>query len=318
MKNVINPELLEISHIGDYLDVVGYDKPRSTDPMISVIECDRPYPLPLKQARVNYYSVFINKGSQCNVYYGDGRYRYDCNSVGFTKPGQVIDIVPFERDGKTSPPMVEGLGIYVHPDYLVGTPLLKRMRKYNFFAYENSECVPVGSESMRLLEHEMKAINHELLHSHDAYSHEITISRLATIFNICERACSGLSVRDSAENAHTAANIMARFDLMVAEYFRQKASSNGFPTVKDLAKEFGLSYPYFSDLIRRSSGVPVMTHLHHAAIEIAKEKLLTTEESVTEISHSLGFRYPNHFSRLFRRYVNVTPSEFRLQAVQAR
>ncbi len=317
MKSRVNSELLEISHIGDYLDMLGYDKPRSADPLVCVLECDRPYPLPLAKVRVNYFSIFINKGSQQNVNYGNGRFRYDCNSVGFTEPGQVFNIVPFERDGKEIPPMVEGLGVFVHPDYLVGTPLLRRIGKYNFFSYDNSEAVLVRPEGLKLLENEILAINKEILQPSDAFTREIVVSRLTTLFNLCERLSNRLSANDSAENAHNAANIMSRFETVVVEYFRNKASTEGFPTVKYLAREFGLSYPYFSDLIRRSSGVPVMTHLHNAAIRIAKDKLLSTDESVAEISKSLGFQYPNHFSRLFRRYVKLTPSEFRHQATLA-
>lgn len=318
MKNEINPELIDVGQISDYLELLGYDKPRSTDPLVGVIECDRPYTLPQTRVRVNYYSVFINKGSQRNVNYGNGQIRYDCNSIGFTEPGQVFDIGPFERGGKEVPPQLEGLGVLVHPDYLVGTSLLKRMGKYNFLSYKNSEAVLVRPESMELLEKEIRAINKELLQPSDIFTREIVISRLTTLFNLCERISNRLSANDSAENAHNAANIMSRFESVVVEYFRDKASTEGFPTVKYLAKEFGLSYPYFSDLIRRSSGVPVVTHLHNVAIQIAKEKLISTDESVAEISKSLGFQYPNHFSRLFRRYVNVTPSEFRQKATSGR
>ncbi len=95
-------------------------------------------------------------------------------------------------------------------------------------------------------------------------------------------------------------------------YFNSDAPQKiGLPSVSFFADEFHLSPNYFGDLIKNETGKSAKDHIQDHIIEIAKAKTFNTEKSVSEIAYELGFKYPQHFSRLFKNKVGYSPNEYR-------
>ena len=65
----------------------------------------------------------------------------------------------------------------------------------------------------------------------------------------------------------------------------------------------------FPQLLRRYG----KEHIQEKVIEMAKERMIGTEDTVSQIAYSLGFQYPQHFCRLFKKRVGCTPNEYRIQ-----
>ena len=83
------------------------------------------------------------------------------------------------------------------------------------------------------------------------------------------------------------------------------------PSVKYLAEKVNLSPNYLSDLLKKETGRSAQDHIHYAVIEEAKNMLLNTHYSVSEVAYQLGFEYSQYFSKLFKQKTGITPVEFR-------
>ena len=109
-------------------------------------------------------------------------------------------------------------------------------------------------------------------------------------------------------------DILARFERLLDEYFHDGAAKRiGLPTVQYCADKLCLSPNYFSDLLKKETGSTALHFIHDKSIEIAKTELASTDDTVNEIAYNLGFQYPQHFTRLFKKEVGYTPNEYRAQ-----
>ena len=105
-----------------------------------------------------------------------------------------------------------------------------------------------------------------------------------------------------------------KFEELLDEYFHgQLPQTQGLPTVKFFADKICLSPNYFGDLIKKETGKSATEHIQSKLIDIAKERILGTEDTMSQISYELGFQYPQHFGRLFKQRVGCTPNEYRSQ-----
>ena len=104
-------------------------------------------------------------------------------------------------------------------------------------------------------------------------------------------------------------NVIVQFERLLDDYFDSKApAENGLPTVRYFAEKVFLSPNYFGDMISRQT-------IHGKVVDKAKEKLLSTQMTMTEIAYELGFQYPQHLSRMFKKEVGCTPNEYRMQRI---
>jgi AraC-like DNA-binding protein len=77
------------------------------------------------------------------------------------------------------------------------------------------------------------------------------------------------------------------------------------------AEQLHLSPNYFGDLVKKETGKSAQEYIQAKLIDIAKEKVFDPDKTVSEIAYELGFKYPQHFSRLFKQQVGHSPKEFR-------
>ncbi|MEM7347472.1 MAG: AraC family transcriptional regulator [Chloroflexota bacterium] len=81
--------------------------------------------------------------------------------------------------------------------------------------------------------------------------------------------------------------------------------------VRDVAAQFHLSERHISRIFKEATGTSILKYLVQLRISIAKQRLLDHSVPISEVGYSIGYRDPHHFSTLFRKHTEMTPTEFR-------
>ena len=151
-------------------------------------------------------------------------------------------------------------------------------------------------------------IEYELQQSIDKHSKKLIVSNIEMLLNYCVRFYDRQFItRDNALKG-----ILERFDNLLNDYFQSdKLQTIGLPSVGHCASELNLSSNYFGDLIKKETGKTAQEYIQLKVIDLAKEKIFDHSKSVSQIAYELGFKYPQHFTRLFKQKVGYTPNEYR-------
>jgi AraC-like DNA-binding protein len=218
-------------------------------------------------------------------------------------PNQVFSI-----DNEIEPrdnPM--GWGLFFHPDLIRNTSLNSKMKDYSFFSYEMAEALHLSEKEKQLLYECIVKIQSELKENIDDYSQTIIVSTIELLLNYCSRFYGRQFITRKATNR----DILEKVETLLKHYFSKKTESIGLPTVKYLADAVNLSPGYLGDLLKKETGLNAQEHIHQYIIEEAKNILLNSSQSISEIAFQLGFEYPQYFSRLFKQKTGTTPLEYR-------
>lgn len=252
----------------------------------------------------DFYSIMFKTYANNYVKYGRKNIDFQDGSLICMAPNQVIEM---DNEVETSDSMA-GWGIFFHPDLIRGTSLGDKMKEYNFFSYEISEALHLSEKERQILYDCVLKIEAELRENIDIYSQNIIVSTLELLLSYCIRFYGRQFItRKSSNNA-----VVAQIETMLNEYFKKHdIQERGLPTVKYLAEQVHLSPSYLSDLLKKETGKNTQDHIHFHLIEEAKNILLSTNKSVSEIAYSLGFEYPQYFNKLFKQKTGKTPIEFR-------
>jgi AraC-like DNA-binding protein len=181
------------------------------------------------------------------------------------------------------------------------------MKDYSFFSYEIAEALHLSEKEKQLLFECIVKIQSELKENIDDYSQTIIVSTIELLLNYCNRFYGRQFITRKATNR----DILEKVEVLLKEYFSNKRDSFGLPTVKYLADAVNLSPGYLGDLLKKETGLNAQEHIHHYIIEAAKNILLNSSQSISEIAFQLGFEYPQYFSRLFKQKTGTTPLEYR-------
>ena len=116
------------------------------------------------------------------------------------------------------------------------------------------------------------------------------------------------------ENANK--DILTRFENLVEDYLVTNASAEkGMLSVQYCADKLCLSASYLGDLLKKETGISALKHIQQKMLDVAKERVFDTSKSISEIAYELGFQYPQHFSRWFKKMAGCTPKEYRVQNI---
>jgi AraC-like DNA-binding protein len=200
-----------------------------------------------------------------------------------------------------------GWGLFFHPDLIRNTSLNVKMKDYTFFSYEISEALHLSEKEKQLLYECVMRIQTELKENIDEHSQTIIVSTIELSLNYCNRFYGRQFITRKASNR----DILSRVESLLTDYFSNNKERIGLPTVKFLADALNLSSSYLGDLLKKETGLNAQEHIHHAIIDQAKNILMNSNKSVSEIAYDLGFEYPQYFSRLFKQKTGITPGEFR-------
>ena len=276
------------------------------NPLVSVIDLNKATSS-VDLIRFNYgiYALYLKLEKACDIKYGRQTYDYQEGTIVCFAPGQTAETNP-----TTDKVQVNAHGILFHPYLLRGTSLGKNIKKYTFFSYEVNEALHLSEEERSIVMDCLKIIRMELEHGVDKHSKTLLVNHIELLLNYCMRFYE----RQFITRGKTNRDVLTRFENLLDEYFESTlAEQDGLPTVKYFADKLCLSSNYFGDMFKKETGKSPQEYIQEKVIELAKERISGTADTVSQIAYSLGFQYPQHFCRLFKKRVGYTPSEYRAQ-----
>jgi len=249
------------------------------------------------------YCVYLKDVKCGDMKYGRHNYDYQAGTLVFFAPGQVM-----EMQRPAEPYQPAGFGLIFHPDFLLGTELGKHIRNYKFFDYETNEALHLSDTERKLILDSFAKIEFELKQTIDKHSKKLIAANIELFLDYCQRFYDRQFI--TRDNVHR--GILEKFEHLLNTYFESSyPQTDGIPSVAYFAKALHLSSNYFGDLIKKETGQTAKDYIQNKTIEFAKKILFETDKSINEIAFELGFKYPQHFTRLFKQQVGQTPKEYR-------
>lgn len=253
---------------------------------------------------LDFYMIALKRNMNGKIKYGQQEYDFDEGIMFFISPGQVYKI---ERMPGSSPNR-SGWMLLIHPDFLWSTPLAKSIKQYEFFDYSINEALFLSKKEEATMYGIIENLEHEYRANIDKFSQNIIISQVETLLHYSERFYN----RQFITRKKAAHKVVNRLEELLAFHFNSDhLAVKGLPTVQCIAQSLNLSPKYLSSLLKAVTGQNTQHHIHEKLIEKAKEKLSTTDLSVSEIAYELGFEHSQSFSKLFKDKTSLSPLEFR-------
>ena len=293
-----------------YDNIFQYNESRGVEtlhPLVSVIDFSKAEPIPPGHYRhcFGFYAVFLKDVKCGDLRYGRNYYDYQEGTLVFMAPGQVVEVEV--KDKPQVPP--KGRALLFHPDLIRGTSLGRNMKNYTFFSYEVNEALHLSEQERQVVVDCLRRIRHELQHGVDRHSKTIIAMNIELLLDYCVRFYERQFITRNEVNR----DILVRFENVLDEYFvSDRPQQIGLPSVGYCAGKLHLSPNYFGDLIKKETGRTAQEHIQMKLIDLAKERVFDTGKSISEIAYELGFKYPQHFTRLFKRIVGQTPNQYRM------
>jgi AraC-like DNA-binding protein len=277
--------------------------PKPHHPLIGVIDLNGMKNDPnINAVILDLYAISLKRGCD-KLFYGQQKYDFDEGLMAFLAPGQILR---GEENGV--PPNLEGWMLFIHPDFLWGTSLAKNIKKYGYFDYSVNEALFLSDKEEAIINGIVKNIENEYHANIDKFSQDIIISHLETLLNYAERFYQRQFITRKITNH----KILDRLEKLLSDYFNSDdLITKGLPTVQYISDNLNVSPTYLRSLLKTLTGQSTQQHIHEKLIEKAKEKLTTTDLSVSEIAYELGFEHLQSFSKLFKTKTKQSPLEFR-------
>lgn len=296
--------IIKVESISQIHEFIGYEKPKH--PLITVVDFSkvRETPKALMGVKVvsSFYFIALKTGLRVPIKYGRGYYDFQEGTLYAMAPEQVTTV---ENESQEE---MQGWGLYFHPDLIRSYPLNDKIKKYGFFAYENSEALHLSDKEKAIITSVIEKIIEEYEANIDEFSQDVLVANIDLLLSYIQRYYSRQFITRKTQNS----DMLTRFEGLMKEYFETKLK-NGLPLVSYFAENLNLSASYLSDLLKKETGKTAQEHIHYQIIEKAKNLLLNSNATVSEISYDLGFEYPQYFSKIFKKKTGLSPLEFRMQ-----
>jgi AraC-like DNA-binding protein len=272
-------------------------------PLVSVVDFSEIPAIQYFRRYMGVYAVFLKNIKCGNMLYGCQPYDYEDGTLVFVSPGQVYGI---DSGGvKTKP---SGYALVFHPDLIAGTNLGKAIKDYSFFSYEVNEALHLSKKERETIVDCLEKIKVEINQNIDKHSKTLIVSNIELFLNYCMRFYD----RQFITRCNVNKDILARFESLLNDYFNsEKPQTLGLPTVTYCAEMLNLSPNYFGDLIKKEAGSTAQDLIQTKLIDEAKARMFEPNVSFGEIAFQLGFKYQQHFTRLFKQKTGTTPGEYR-------
>jgi AraC family transcriptional activator of pobA len=295
---------LKFDSISDAHQAFGLPKP--PHPLISLVNTDGLLSDAVRPSRshlLNFYKISLRTKLSGSLKYGQGYYDFAEGGLLFAAPNQLIG--SSDNDNKNG---ISQYVLLIHPDFLIGYPLAKNIRQYGFFSYSTNEALHLSEQEKATVVSIFKLMEEELNSRIDDFSQEVIVTQIELLLNYARRFYKRQFItRKATSNA-----LLQKLELLLDEYFNnEKSLSQGIPTVQYLAENLNISPNYLSDMLRSLTGQSAQQHIHDKLIAKAKEKLSTTNLSVSEVAYVMGFEHSQSFSKLFKLKTKVSPLAFK-------
>lgn len=296
MDNIIRFETIS--------DYNAFNNNETLHPQVSVVDLSKAKPRQASNMYFGIYTIFLKEVKCGDLRYGKNTYDYQEGTLVFIAPGQVVSV---ENTKEIYQP--KGHALVFHPDLVHGTQLGRNIQNYTFFGYQSHEALHLSERERKIILDCFLKIEYELEHAIDKHSKSLIVSNIELFLNYCVRFYERQFI--TRDNVHK--GILERFENLVNGYFRtDRPQTIGLPSVAWCAGELNLSANYFGDLIKKETGKTAQEYIQSKVIDVAKERIFDQSKSVSEIAYELGFKYPQHFTRLFKQKVGQSPNEYRM------
>ncbi len=287
-------------HVFEYNDLLGVE---TLHPLVSVIDLSKSRRIRHMRHTFGFYTLFLKEVRCGNLIYGRQYYDYQEGTIVAIAPGQVAGV---EDNGEVFQP--KGWALVFHPDLIRGTSLGRNIRSYSFFSYEANEALHLSEQERAIVVDCLHKIRTETEHAVDKHTRRLITANIELLLDYCMRFYERQFLTRSQVNS----DLLIRFETLLDAYFSSdRPQSEGLPSVKYFAEQLHLSANYFGDLIKKETGRTAQDHIQLKLIDVAKERIFDVRKSVGEIAYELGFKYPQHFTRLFKKLTGLTPKEYR-------
>jgi len=296
--------IISIDSVSQVHQSLGLPSPKH--PLITIVKADA----------INDYSVFKNVRIVNNLYqiafkevaggklnYGRNSYDFQDGTLVFTAPGQAME---YEDDSEVN--NYKGWSLLFHPDLVRKAPLADKIGGYAFFEYASNEALHLSYDERKHIEELRDKIEFEYGRNLDNHSLHLINANLELLLDYCLRYYD----RQFLSRTNLNQDVVSRFEKTLKMYYQvSKENKLGLPSIAYCANELNLSPKYLSDLLKKETGKAAQEHIYLFVIEKAKNILLNSNDSVSEVAYALGFDYPQHFSNLFKSKTGSSPTEFR-------
>ena len=294
--------------IGEYFQ--AWHLPKPEHPLISVIQVDTSRTMRKGETFASFcdfYAIALKRvtgAEELKLKYGQQPYDFNEGIMAFVSPGQVTSLA-VEKDIEVKQ---SGWHLIIHPDFLWNTPLAGTIKRYAFWDYAVNESLFLSDKEEEIIVSIIQNIHRETHANLDQFSKQIIIAQLESLLNYAERFYNRQFITREKAN-HT---LLDRLEKALNDYFSSgQPAANGLPTVKDIAAQLHVSPKYLSSLLRMHTGQNTQHYIHEKLVERAKERISTSESSISEIAYELGFEHLQSFSRLFKAKTDLSPMAFR-------
>lgn len=292
---------IRIETVQQFNDMHGFE---TLHPLVSVARMDHQRPMPTEPYTqyCGLYMLFLKETKGCRLSYGRTQYDFDAMTVTSFEPGQKIIVEP-----NPDAPSPKWTALVFHPDFLARTSLGQHMSRYGFFSYSSVEALHLSEQEVEIFRGVLNMIQQELHRAIDKHTHELIISNMELLLNYCLRFYDRQFITREEINH----KVVKKFERLLKDYIRNNAAHEGLPTVAYFADKCCLSTGYFGELVKAETGRTAKDFISDHVLLMAKEMLSNDLPSISQVSSELGFEYPQHFVRFFKRLTGKTPSEYR-------
>lgn len=289
-----------VIQVPDYNDYLGVE---TNHPLVSVIDFSQLKPIRHRRILFGFYVLFLKDVKCGDFLYGRQRYDYQEGTILAIAPGQIAGVAD---SGEVFQP--RGWALCFHPDLIHGTALGKAMKDYTYFSYDANEALHISESEREIVLQCLQKIKLETEGSYDRHTRKIITDNISVLLDYCLRFYERQFETRKAVNH----DVLSRFEQLLSDYYVSDKKGGGeLPTVKYFAEHLFLSANYFGDLVKRETGLSPRDYIQRKIIDVAKERILNPSESISQVAYDLGFRYPQHFTRLFKKITGLTPQQYR-------
>ena len=291
--------ILHITNPNVYARSVGAPE---LHPLISVIHYDEVSPVRTSLNLYGVYGLFVQRNFPKQLTYGMKMFDAAEGSIFAAESGQIGGK---EDDGEDL--YIKGWALLFSPELLRGTDLETKMKDYHFFSYFAVETLKMEPSEWARITQLLTQLRYELQENEDSPAlRDVILGYLRLILEYCQR----IYQRQLSQENKTSSDILKRFHNLLREYYLNARQMDlGIPSVRYCAKQMAYSPRYLGDVIHKATGGTAIGYIHSFVIEQGKS-LLMNGHNIGETAHLLGFEFPHHFTRLFKKITGITPTEF--------
>lgn len=294
-------EILKCDSIEQYNDLHGLE---TRHPLVAIVDFEKGHKALTYRMTLGFYCLFLKETKGCSIDYGRSHYDFDDQTIVSFAPGQTIGVTAVAGT------LPKGTGLLFHPDFIRGTQLGRKIRQYSFFSYQSNEALHLSPDERNIVTECFNILRTELNHSIDRHTRNLMCTNIELLLDYCMRFYERQFITRQNMNIDT----LARFESLIDDYlFSGEAERSGIPSVQYFADKICLSANYFGDLVKKETGKSAKEYIQLKMLRLAKEELADHNKSVSQVAYQLGFQYPQHFNRFFKKLTGLSPRSYRLQ-----